>query len=318
MVELLVVIAIIAMLVAILLPAVNAAREAARRTKCKSNIRQIGIALNSYHGAHSEFPPFLINRTGNPRRIADVDKGPNWLVLLLPFVEEQSLYDQWDRKILANQNPGRSTEIPLFKCPSDPNNSGNFCTYAGGGWARGNYGMNVSPCSYDYDSRTDGARSPLGGIGGANYSVQYRHIKDGASKTVAIDELRAGLNPNDLRGCWAMPGLSAGTAALLEDANAPNGCGGHSDDMENCAAAGLFGDGSRCMGCFDTDSTSQMSARSSHPGGVHVAMVDGSVRFVGDDVNRKGSVENGCGPRPHGVWQALHTRAGDDEVLEDF
>lgn len=266
LVELLVVIGIIAILVAILLPAVNAAREAARRTACRNNLRQIGIALNSFHSARSKFPPFLISRTGNPQRIADVDKGANWLVFLLPYIEEESLYDQWDRGIPANQNPGRSTEIGLFKCPSDPNSSGNRCDYAGGGWARGNYGMNVSPCSFNSLSDTAGARSALGGIGGPNHTVRFRHITDGASKTVAVDELRAGLNPKDIRGCWAMPGLSAGTAALFGDAKTPNASGGNSDDMENCAAAGLAGDSRRGMGCFDSDSTSQMAPRSAHPG----------------------------------------------------
>lgn len=155
--------------------------------------------------------------------------------------------------------------------------------------------------------------SRLGGIGGAYYSVRMRVVQDGASNTVAVDELRAGLNPNDIRGCWAMPGLSAGTAALFGDADRPNARGGNSDDMENCTAAGLAGDGSRGMGCFDSGSTAQMAARSAHPGGVHVLMLDGSVRFVSDDVDSKAD-QHGCGSGPLGVWQALHTRAGGDTV----
>lgn len=316
MIELLVVIGIIAILVAMLLPAVNAAREAARRTTCSNHFRQIGIALNNYHGARSKFPSFLVSQSGNAQRIADSDKGPNWLVFLLPYVEEKSLYDQWDRDVPANQNRGRSRQIPLFRCPSDSNSSGNLCTYAGGGWARGNYGMNVSPCSHNSFSETDGARSRLGGIGGANYSVRMLQVKDGASKTVAVDELRAGLNRRDLRGCWAMPGLSAGTAALFGDADTPNPVGGNADDMENCVAAGLAGDARHGMGCFESNSTSQMAPRSMHPGGVHVAMVDSSVRFVRDDIDSK-AAGTACGPPPRGVWQAIHTRAGD-EVLFEF
>ena len=236
LVELLVVIAIIAILIAMLLPAVNAARESARRAACSNNLRQIGIALNAHHTARSEFPPFLISHSGAPQRIAEVATGDgsvNWLFLLLPYIEEKAIYDNWDQKLPANHNPGRSTEISLFKCPSDPNNDGNFCTFAGGGWARGNYGMNVSPCRHGVS-----ADYKHGGIGGANYSVRMRQIKDGASKTVAVDELRAGVNEQDLRGCWAMPGLSAGTAAFIGDANAPNSRGGNSDDMENCAVTG--------------------------------------------------------------------------------
>ena len=315
-VELLVVIATIALLVALLLPAVNTAREAARRASCKSNIRQIAIALNSYEAAYAKFPPFFVSREGNAMRIADGDKGPNWLVLLLPYVEENGLYEQWNQKIPAVQNPGASAEISIYKCPSDPNNSGNRCTYAGGNWARGNYGMNVSPCSHGLTTKKRGGRSPLGGIGAPNFSVRMRHVRDGTSKTVAVDELRAGLNPNDIRGCWAMPGLGAGTAAFFGDAERPNATGGNSDDMENCAASGSAGDGSRGMGCFDSEGTSQMAPRSLHRGGVHIAMVDASVRFVSNDVDSNYEKE-GCGPNP-GIWQAIHTRAGRENVKGEF
>lgn len=313
LVELLVVIGIIAVLLAVLLPAMQAVREAARKTTCRSNLRQIGMALLNYHSDRRKFPRFVVSRSGNPQRIADEDKGPNWLVTLLPYIEQGNLYDDWDRRIPANQNPGRSAEISLYKCPSDSGSIGNFCEYAGGEWARGNYGMNVSPCSFNSSSRTDGARSRLGGIGGPNYTVRMAHLKDGSSHTVAVDELRAGLNSKDLRGSWAMPGLSAGTSALFGDAGRPNAPGGNSDDMENCEAAGLAGDGSKAMGCFDSKSTAQMAARSSHPGGVHVLMADGAVRFVSNDVESKAEKDK-CGNGPLGVWQAIHTRAGGEHV----
>lgn len=316
LVELLVVIVIIAILVALLLPAVNAAREAARRSGCANNMRQLGIALNSYETGQAKFPLFIVNRKGDPQRIGDVEKGANWLVQLLPFVEEQNLFNQWDRDIPANENPARSMDISIFKCPSDGNNhAGNKCDFAGGGWARGNYGMNVSPCSFNSSNRKTGARSRLGGLGGANFPVRSRYIIDGASKTVAVDELRAGLNKQDLRGCWAMPGLAAGTSALFGDAKSPNSCGGNSDDMENCEAIGEISK-NECMGCYGSKSTAQMGARSEHPGGVHVAMVDGSVHFITNEVDAKGAV-NSCGPGKHGVWQAMHTRAGR-ETIESF
>jgi hypothetical protein len=224
-----------------------------------------------YHDTHLCFPPFLINRTGNPSRIADVDKGANWLVFVLPYVEQRQLYDQWDFRIPANQNPGRSVEVPIYKCPSDPQTSGNFRSYAGGGWARGNYGMNVSPCWFGVGS---GPGNSLGGIGGANEVVRIADITDGTSNTVAVDELRAGMNAQDLRGSWAMPGLSAGTAAMFNDASAPNSREPYSDDMENCAVSGMLGNASNGMGCFDGTNTSQMAARSMHPGGLQILMAD--------------------------------------------
>lgn len=311
LVELLVVIAIIGILVALLLPAVQKAREAARRVGCKSNLKQIGLALNNYESARRRFPPFLINRSGNPSRISDEDKGMNWLVALLPYVEEQALFDSWDPIIPANQNPGRSVEVSVYKCPTDGNNEGNHCEYAGGGWARGNYGMNVSPCSFNASSKTSGAVSRLGGVGAVNRGIRMREIRDGVSKTIAVDELRAGINPQDLRGSWAMPGLSAGTSGLFGDANAPNACGSNADDMENCDASGASEDRSLCMGCFNSRSTSQMASRSAHDGGVFVALTDGSVHFVQDNIDAHANKED-CGPDPHGIWQSMHTRSGKE------
>jgi prepilin-type N-terminal cleavage/methylation domain-containing protein len=114
LVELLVVIAIIGILVGLMLPAVQMARESARRTQCTGNLDQIGTALHNYHDTHGCFPPFFIHRTGDPSRIADADKGANWLVFLLPYVEQQALYDQWDFHIPANVDareivPGRGS-----------------------------------------------------------------------------------------------------------------------------------------------------------------------------------------------------------------
>ncbi len=313
LVELLVVIAIIGILIGLLLPAVQAAREAARRTQCSSHLKQIGLALHNYHDSHRCFPPFLINRAGNPSRIADVDKGANWLVFLLPYLEQNALYDQWDFHIPANQNPGRSQELSIYKCPSDPQSHGNFCSYAGGGWARGNYGMNVSPCWFGVGS---GTSNSLGGVGGANQVVRIADITDGTSNTVAVDELRAGMNEHDLRGCWAMPGLSAGTAAMFNDASVPNCREPYSDDMENCAVSGMLGNATNGMGCFDSTSTGQMTGRSMHPGGLQITMADGSARFVSETIDFK-RTQVGCSAPPRGTWQAIHTRGGG-EVAGEF
>ncbi|MGZ0171557.1 MAG: DUF1559 family PulG-like putative transporter [Planctomycetales bacterium] len=313
LIELLVVIAIIAILVALLLPAVQQAREAARRAQCKSHLKQIGVALHNYNDVHSVLPPFFIHRNGNPSRIADPDKGANWLVFLLPYVDQEPLYTEWDFDIPANQNPGRKTELAAYKCPSDPKSSGNFCSYAGGDWARGNYGLNASPCSHGVGGNSG---SGLGGMSSVNESVRMRDITDGTSNTIAVDELRAGQNDRDLRGSWAMPGLGAGTAAMFNDASTPNSAEPNSDDMENCAVAGLAGNPVQGMGCFDSTSTGQMTARSMHVGGVHVLLADGAVRFISNSIDFQRNT-SGCGQDPRGVWQAIHTRNGY-EVISEF
>ena len=313
LIELLVVIAIIAILVALLLPVVQQAREAARRSQCKSHLKQIGVALHNYLDANSAMPPFFIHRTGNASRIADPNKGANWLVFLLPFVDQTGLYEEWDFDIPANQNAARSTELAVYKCPSDPESSDNFCSYAGGNWARGNYGLNASPCSHGVGNNPG---ATLGGMSGVNQSVRIRDITDGTSNTIAVDELRAGQNDRDLRGTWAMPGLGSGTAAMFNDASTPNSDEPYSDDMENCAVAGLAGNPIQGMGCFDNSSTGQMTARSMHTGGVHALMADGAVRFITDSIDFKHN-STGCGVEPRGVWQAIHTRNGE-EIVEDF
>jgi len=307
LVELLVVIAIIGVLIGLLLPAVQSAREAARRVTCKSHMKQIGLAMHSYESARNRFPAFFVSRSGNPARVADLDKGANWLVTLLPMLEETALFDQWDRSVAAAENQGRSQDISVFKCPSDPQSRSVPCSYAGGGWARGSYGMNVSPCQHGVN---DG-----GGVGAVNRSVSFRDIRDGTSKTIAIDELRSGLNDRDLRGSWAMPGLGAGTAALFGDASQPNSPLPRSDDMENCHESGNYE--TPPMGCFASNSTGQMTPRSSHPGGLHACMADGSVRFFSNDIDAQAD-EDGCGPvLSRGVWQRLHTRNGNEVAQLD-
>jgi len=120
LVELLVVIAIIGVLVAMLLPAVQSVREAARRTKCMNNLRQIGLATINFHDANSAFPParttssnqvfFLFARTG----------PDSWLVRILPFIEQNNLYQHWDltKKYKFQKEVATSTPVGAFLCPS--------------------------------------------------------------------------------------------------------------------------------------------------------------------------------------------------------
>ncbi len=179
LVELLVVIAIIGILVAMLLPAVQAAREAARRSQCQNNCKNLGLAMMNYEGVYKKFPVAINTEPLDPNPIARASDGTrlynNWAIDILPFMEEQGLYDTFhlvraDTGRLqsltsanipaaslggsnkpANTNViARSTELSLQLCPSDigannlfdagaPNNSGN----ASNMWARGNYGYNV-------------------------------------------------------------------------------------------------------------------------------------------------------------------------------
>ena len=329
LIELLVAIGVVAILVTLLLPAVQQAREAARRSQCKNNLKQIGLALHNYESTFGVFPPFFVSGGGNPTRIADERKGANWLTLLLPQMEQQGLYDAWDMNAAPHQNEGRSRRLPALLCPSDPQTEGEPCAYAGGGWARGSYGMNVSPCRFGVgqtlspsDPKFDYFNGAPGGFGAVNSRVALRDFTDGASNTIAVDEIRVGVNAQDLRGSWAMPGLGSGVAGFFGDANQPNSPAPFADDMENCAATGQLGSTASGMGCFNTgtgpdSSTGQMTARSAHPGGVQVVLADGAVRFIAETIEYGRGSLFACDRDEVGLWQALHTREGG-ELLGEF
>ena len=278
LVELLVVIAILALLIALTIPAVQSAREAARRTRCKNNLRQIGIALHNYHETHSVLPPFAVwVGAGEPHgldagqyvlpvgvfdRVAkgfapgsEPDRSyANWLILLLPHLEQGALQERYDMSLPVSDpaNAGvRMADIPVLKCSSDPfNGSSNRYDRAllSGGtpneYARGNYAMNIgpnrncliladgtgvpsSPCEDGFhangsDLGTDNTQLRGSGVGGVNKSFQFRDVLAGLSHMVAVDEIRAGVHPLDCRGSWAPGFVSAsGTARKWSRTSSP-------------------------------------------------------------------------------------------------
>jgi len=158
LVELLVVVAVIALLIALLLPAVQAAREAMRRLSCSNNLKQIGLAYHSYHDVKRKLPPAVMYQLGaNTTGLDTFNFGPNWAVLLLPYLEENSLYMSVSPSITRYMTtPGeqgwrsiRGNKIATYLCPSD---SGSDTPYngpvVGAGWARGNYGANTGPSRF--------------------------------------------------------------------------------------------------------------------------------------------------------------------------
>lgn len=121
LIELLVVIAIVGVLIALLVPAVQMAREAARRVQCSSNLKQIGVAMHNYHEAHQCFPPG--NVSTQPRQYPHPEHRTNWAISLLPYVDQDALYRKYrhelDNYLAAENAQVREAFVPVYACPSD-------------------------------------------------------------------------------------------------------------------------------------------------------------------------------------------------------
>jgi prepilin-type N-terminal cleavage/methylation domain-containing protein/prepilin-type processing-associated H-X9-DG protein len=166
LVELLVVIAIIAILIGLLLPAVQKVREAAARTQCQNNLKQLALACHSYHDVEGRLPPALLLEGGsstnadfeNPNPLAPPSSrrhGPNWAVLILPHIEQGNLYATVAESVTAYRNrtgpialrsqwrTARTAKLAVMTCPTDADGHAVPWAGAGGGWARGNYAANA-------------------------------------------------------------------------------------------------------------------------------------------------------------------------------
>lgn len=319
LVELLVSIAIIGILIAMLLPAIQQAREAARRTQCINNIKQLSIAAHSYTSAHKKLPPSGVvaeaTQTYNGRQypIFDQRSGKmfSWAVLLLPYLEESALYDQFDQtKTVLNQtaNP-QQQPIQSLLCPSDAAR-GRFYSdppfTSGKRFAKGNYAAYCSPMHGDLQLLYPGALISTG--------QKLGRIRDGLSKTIVFSEVRTLDNERDERGAWALP-WNAATLLSLDShhdtqANGggyfnefkssktyayqmqtPNTIGPNEDVLVSCPDNLLVDAQLQRMPCLRWQSALGLfgyisaAPRSMHLGGVNVAFLDSHVDFIRNEID---------------------------------
>jgi prepilin-type N-terminal cleavage/methylation domain-containing protein/prepilin-type processing-associated H-X9-DG protein len=308
LVELLVVIAIIGILVALLLPAIQSAREAARRAQCTSNVKNIALAVHNYHDSRKELPTaaWLRPQTSPSDNILiDNRLFWNWAIRILPNLEEQNLANQLtindttpiSKDTGTNNKLVRGTEIPVMLCPSDLGR-GNPFQGTNGNWARGNYGYNAFqfwPNEYWRTLLSDTRYKPflqynigMGGLedGVTRMAMNFNKITDGTTKTVMLAELRVGVSTTDRRGVWAM-GMCGSNLHCRQAAFVPNLCSPRIDDVQGAdqiiAEVGEANLNAMCMMPQNgLDMSGQSLVRSLHPGGANCAMADGSVRFISD------------------------------------
>jgi type II secretory pathway pseudopilin PulG len=277
----LVVIAIIGILVALLLPAVQAAREAARRTQCSNNLKQIGLALQMHHGSTLHLPK-AVQWSGKPTVPFSLTRN-TFFGYLLPFLEEGNVYQRFDFTqtwYVGNNSIGPNAPtwalISSFVCPTDNgvvmDNLGN-----GNSNFRGNYlvflpGANLK----DALNVTSSTRTSMG----VNYGARFAELLDGTSHTMVMGEyLRKLDNPIDFRGAvWA----DQAGYALIWAYNTPNS--GALDLLTNGYCNPQPAQNRPC-GNGDEQTTDTAAARSLHTGGVFVVLADASVHFVTDDID---------------------------------
>lgn len=321
LIELLVVIAIIGVLVGLLLPAVQAAREAARRMQCANDFKQAALALHNYHDTFGSLPPpgTRWNQGIRDGRVANGYFSPSssssahsWVVSTLPFLEQQPLselywagvqelprYGQWYRiKDTRASHPQMfqavSTGVPSLVCPSD---SGRKEPYKSSSSSeppmpRINVAVNAGATqAFSWGNQsTPGLRGPFTFSFPRYFShgENFAAVQDGTSNVVMIAELIAGERERDSRGAWAYAvgtyicggGPTNLTYMLTPNANAlDNDC---RDRPGRCSSPASPDRQLRCTG---GGSRGFQTARSRHPGGVHVAMCDGSVQFVAETIS---------------------------------
>jgi len=331
LVELLVVIAIIAVLIGLLLPAVQKAREAAARAKCQNNLKQIGLAMHNYASANGNLPPATLSTSFTS----------NWsaLALVNPFLEQTNIYRQLDvtkpMYVYTGTPPDYFTVnqqavgylVPAFLCPSDKGKPVAANRYGVAAWGPTNYVCNIGTgVSVDSSKYLDGSAKKTNGPFQAldAEAIKIEEITDGASHTVLLSESLLG---DGVAGSSVpLPSVvdpdttyvSPAVGTTLSAANCSSASLINNQDLRGFAwAAGeircanynhFYSPNSKTPDCIGTGPSPDYhdigwrAARSKHGGGVNVVLADGATRFVSDRVDLTN------------VWRALATVAGKEVV----
>jgi prepilin-type N-terminal cleavage/methylation domain-containing protein len=280
LVELLVVIAIIGVLVALLLPAVQAAREAARRSSCQNNLKQLAIGVHNFHDTNGRFP-YNGDTTNNVGCCYDTNARQwSWLARMLPFIEQGNLYDQTkvgQNELLSNSLPYIKLTVKSFLCPSEPDSlqprtdcanfpggtpvgQTNYKGVAGANWAWGNWTY-TSPGAASNDGLDGGDgiffRSDV------KKTMTMASVKDGTSNTFMIGEDIPSMN---IHCAWPYSNTTTGTCAIPPNTGVPKGTPPGIDTTPG-------------------NWPNVYSFRSRHPAGLQFAIADGSVSFVSKTID---------------------------------
>ncbi|MBA2114160.1 DUF1559 domain-containing protein [Bremerella alba] len=324
LVELLVVIAIIGVLIALLLPAVQQAREAARRMQCSNHLKQLGLAVHNYHDTYGVLPPAMMGPDAASGRYSA-------FVRLLPFLEQSAAYDN----IAANptspwsSSGGNSVVVAGLQCPSAP-----AVPYPITNLPYTNYVLNLGDVTWSLDQEDS-----IRGVFGGSAVFAFRDVTDGLTNTALMSETVQWYDDGTGR-----PANGFG-AVLRTDTQSPVGCRAKwinnkfidtsytssTATNRDRAPGGRWSDGMMAIISFNTTlgpnsavcsdfsgKNGVLPPRSMHPGGVNLLRGDGSSRFISENIDAGNIGTQGrTGPSRFGVWGALGTRA-QGEVLGEF
>ncbi len=297
LIELLVVIAIIATLVAILLPAVQQAREAARRSTCKNNLKQLGLAMHNYHDVSNTFPPAWGYCNGN-----FASNCPSYAMRLLPYLEQGAIFDQidWGQPFEGSNTVNvqvRTAAIPVFECPSDTQ----MITEAGSdifnqrlrnyvlniGTSRSTWNLFGQTTFTDANGLTATCNPGIGeirdvpGVGATPQIVRMADVTDGLSNTLMIGEI---ITPEEVDIWCPLGRIHQNMGSFFTGFYPPISL--FSDRMFYGSRAKKYGGGKAYTCVDDWSLAAVVSLKSWHKGGVQVVLGDGSVRFISESVDR--------------------------------
>jgi prepilin-type N-terminal cleavage/methylation domain-containing protein/prepilin-type processing-associated H-X9-DG protein len=304
LVELLVVIAIIGVLVALLLPAVQSAREASRRTQCSNQMRQLSIACHNFHDVNSRLPYGAYGRdVTDPNWAYPAANTPKWkprtpmVAFIMAYLEQTAIAGQWNLNVHYSQAPNNTlikTHFPLFDCPSDVRDKTGHPSTAD---LKGNFAINWGSWNFREQGGPTNGVPPLNlgdELGRApfaqDFGARFAQIADGTSNTLMWSEVlqapwtqSPGMAFVDRRGRMWNDDTFCYQFSTRIPPNSPKGDFGYCDPV---VAGTKYPCDPTSVGLTSANAfQTYMAARSRHPGGVNATMCDGSLRFVSNNIN---------------------------------